>query len=37
MVDRSDYLPSSRLQELAKAVDPKLRLEPEAEQVRRTL
>ena len=32
MTDRSDYLPSARLQELAKNVDPKLKLEPEAEQ-----
>ena len=32
-MDRSDYLPSARLQELAHAIDPKLKLEPEAEQV----
>lgn len=34
MADKSDYLPSARLQDLARGVDPKLRLEPEAEQVR---
>ena len=32
-MDRSDYLPAARLQELAKQIDPLLRLEPEAEQV----
>ena len=35
-MDRSDFLPAARLQELAHAIDPKLRLEPEAEQVRRS-
>ena len=35
MADRSDLLPSSRLQELARNVDPKLELEPEAQQVAR--
>lgn len=33
MADRSDYLPSAQLKQLARGVDPKLRLEPEAEQV----
>ena len=33
MADRSDYLPSTRLQDLAKAIDPKLKLELDAVQV----
>jgi hypothetical protein len=33
MTDRSDYLPATRLQDLAKAIDPKLKLEPDAVQV----
>jgi len=32
-MERSDYLPVARLQELAAQVDPKIRLEPDAEQV----
>ena len=32
-MDRADYLPSATLRGLAHAVDPKMRLEPEAEQV----
>ena len=32
MADRSDYLPSQRLQELAEQADPNLKLEPDAEQ-----
>lgn len=32
-MDRSDFLPSARLQELAQATDPKLQLDPDAEQV----
>ena len=33
MADRSDYLPASRLQELAQAIDPKLQLEADATKV----
>jgi len=33
MADRSDYLPATRLQDLAKTIDPKLKLEPDAVQV----
>eukprot|EP00316_Scyphosphaera_apsteinii_P024877 CAMPEP_0119318486 /NCGR_PEP_ID=MMETSP1333-20130426/46597_1 /TAXON_ID=418940 /ORGANISM="Scyphosphaera apsteinii, Strain RCC1455" /LENGTH=143 /DNA_ID=CAMNT_0007324677 /DNA_START=32 /DNA_END=462 /DNA_ORIENTATION=- len=32
-MDRSDYLPAERLQELAAQIDPRLQLEPQAEQV----
>lgn len=32
-MERSDFLPAPRLRELAQAVDPKLKLEREAEQV----
>lgn len=34
MADRADYLPASRLQELAQQVDPRVKLDVEAEQVR---
>ena len=37
MADRSDYLPSARLQDLAKAIDPKLKLELDAVQVTNNL
>jgi len=34
-MERSDYLPTARLHELAAQVDPKIRLEADAEQARR--
>jgi histone H3/H4 len=34
-MDRSDYLPSSRLNELAQQIDPAIKLMPDAEQARR--
>ena len=33
MTDKSDTLPAARLQELARTIDPKLNLEPDAEKV----
>ena len=33
-MDRSDYLPAAKLQELAQSIDPRVKLEPDAEQVR---
>mmetsp|Transcript_29584 Transcript_29584/g.94669 ORF Transcript_29584/g.94669 Transcript_29584/m.94669 type:complete len:116 (+) Transcript_29584:41-388(+) len=32
-MERADYLPPERLRELATAIDPAIRLEPDAEQV----
>jgi hypothetical protein len=34
-MERSDYLPTARLHELAAQVDPQIRLEADAEQARR--
>ena len=33
-MERADYLPSQRIQELAQQVDPRVTLDREAEQVR---